>query len=105
LLCRRPGQGCHNQKSIGTDIGKETYPIVAFNSAGQIALRKEIKRLGLESEYEKLPPSIVGLDACLSAHFVRRSLRRLGHRSINCQDQGARDMQLRTCENRNRTPS
>ena len=89
---------CHNQKSIGIDIGKETFPIVAFDSGGQIVLRKKIKRLALESEHQKLPPSIVELEACLSAHFVCRMLCGLGHRSINCQDQGARDIQLRTCD-------
>ena len=83
------------QKSVGIDIGKETFPIVAFDSGGQ---RKKIKRLAPESKFEKLPPSVVGLKACLSAHFVSRMLRRIGHRFINCQDQGARDIQLRTCD-------
>ena len=36
-------------------------------------------RLALESEFAKLAPSIIGLEACLSAHFVSRTLRRLGH--------------------------
>ena len=40
-------------------------------------MRKKFKRLALETELAKLPPSIVGLEACLSAHF--RTLRRLGH--------------------------
>jgi transposase len=65
--------------SIGIDIGKEVFHIVAFDAAGKIALRKKIKRLALAKEFEKLPPSIVGLEACLSAHFVSRMLRRLGH--------------------------
>jgi transposase len=29
--------------------------------------------------FKKIPPCIVGLEACLSAHFVSRSLRALGH--------------------------
>jgi hypothetical protein len=44
------------------DIGKETLPIVAYESDGQIVLPKKIKALGLESELKKLPPSIVGLE-------------------------------------------
>jgi transposase len=32
-----------------------------------------------EREFEKLPPSLVGIEACLSAHFVSRTRRRLGH--------------------------
>jgi transposase len=66
--------------SIGIDIGKEIFHIVGFDVDGKVVLRKKIKRLALEREFEKLPASIVGLEACLSAHFVSRTLRRLGHK-------------------------
>jgi transposase len=65
--------------SIGVDIGKEVFHIVGFDAEGKIALRKKVKRLALEQEFQKLAPSIVGMEACLSAHFVSRMLRRLGH--------------------------
>jgi transposase len=65
--------------SIGIDIGKEVFHIVGFDDAGKMVLRKKIKRAALEQEFAKLPPSIVGMEACLSAHFVSRTLRRLGH--------------------------
>src|SRR5215469_1259563 len=42
-------------------------------------LRRRIRRLGLKDAFEKLPPCIVGMEACLSAHFVSRTLRALGH--------------------------
>jgi transposase len=76
----RSEQSAPRFSSIGIDIGKETFHIVAFDADGKIVLRKKIKRLALEKEFEKLPASIVGLEACLSAHFVSRMLRRLGHR-------------------------
>ncbi|MBH5391937.1 IS110 family transposase [Bradyrhizobium sp. CNPSo 4019] len=38
-----------------------------------------MKRLGLLEAFKLLPPSIVGMEACLSAHFVSRALRQLGH--------------------------
>ncbi len=41
-------------------------------------LRRKFKRLALDSEFEKLPRCIVGMEACLSAHFVSRRLRALG---------------------------
>jgi transposase len=65
--------------SIGIDIGKDVFHIVGFDTSGKIVLRTKFKRLALGAELAKLPPSIVGLEACLSAHFVSRSLRRLGH--------------------------
>jgi len=73
------GQPAQTFASIGIDIGKDVFHIVGFDATGKVVLRKKFKRLALESELAKLPPSIVGLEACLSAHFVSRTLRRLGH--------------------------
>jgi transposase len=64
--------------SLGIDIGKEVFHLVGFDPDGKIVLRRKIKRLALVSELEKLPPCIVGIEACLSAHFVSRTLRKLG---------------------------
>jgi transposase len=65
--------------SIGIDIGKDVFHIVGFDLDGNVVLRRHIKRLSLVAEFKKLPPSIVGMEACLSAHFVSRTLRKLGH--------------------------
>ena len=65
--------------SIGIDIGKDVFHIVGFDTGGKIVLRRKIKRFSLVAEFKKLPPSIVGMEACLSAHFVSRTLRKLGH--------------------------
>jgi transposase len=64
--------------SIGIDIGKDVFHIVGFSHDGKIAVRRKIRRLVLESEFEKLPRCIVGMEACLSAHFVSRRLLALG---------------------------
>lgn len=50
----------------------DVFHIVGFDASGKIVLRKKFKRLALEAGLAKLPPSIVGLEACLSAHFVSR---------------------------------
>src|SRR5215470_3734536 len=63
---------------IGIDIGKEVFHIVGLGVDGKIAFRRKIRRLGLKDAFEKLPPCIVGMEACLSAHFVSRLLRALG---------------------------
>ena len=65
--------------SVGIDIGKEVFHLVGFSTDGKVVLRRKIKRLALISEFKKLPPCIVGMEACLSAHFVSRTLRKLGH--------------------------
>jgi transposase len=63
---------------IGVDIGKDVFHLVGFAADGKIAFRRRIRRLALKDAFEKLPPCIVGMEACLSAHFVSRTLRGLG---------------------------
>jgi transposase len=65
--------------SIGIDIGKEVFHVVGFGTDGKIAFRRKIKRFALFEAFKELPPCIIGMEACLSAHFVSRSLRQLGH--------------------------
>ena len=64
---------------IGIDIGKDVFHLVGFGRDSTIVFRRKIKRLALTDTFKKLPPCIVGMEACLSAHFVSRALRALGH--------------------------
>jgi transposase len=57
----------------------DVFHLVGFDADGKIAFRRRIRRLALKDAFEKLPPCIVGMEACLSAHFVSRTLRSLGH--------------------------
>lgn len=63
---------------VGIDIGKDVFHLVGFDPDGNVVVRKKIKRMALEKTFEKLPFCIVGMEACLSAHFVSRSLRKMG---------------------------
>lgn len=65
--------------SVGIDIGKEIFHVVGLGTDGKTAFRWKIKRLALKDVFEKIPPCIIGMEACLSAHFVSRMLRALGH--------------------------
>ena len=64
---------------IGIDIGKEVLHLVGFDVDEKIAFLRKIRRLGLKDAFEKLRPCTVGMEACLSAHFVSRVLRGLEH--------------------------
>ena len=63
---------------IGVDIGKNVFHLVTFDAEGKVAFRRKIKRLALQENFKRLPRCIVGMEACLSAHFVSRRLRALG---------------------------
>jgi transposase len=64
--------------SFGIDIDKDIFHIAGFDHDGQRVLRKQIKRLALVTTFEKFLRCIVGMEACLSAHFVSRTLRKMG---------------------------
>ena len=66
---------------VGIDIGKNVFHLVGFDPAGEIVVRRKIKRLGFEKVFETLPRCVVGMEACLSAHFVSRRLRAMGFES------------------------
>jgi transposase len=63
---------------VGIDIGKNVFHLVGFDPAGEIVVRRKIKRLGFEKVFETLPRCVVGMEACLSAHVVSRRLRAMG---------------------------
>ena len=56
---------------IGIDIGKEVFHLVGFDAHGKVVYRRKIKRLALADTFRKLEPCIVGMEACLSAHFCQ----------------------------------
>jgi len=62
----------------GDDIGKDTFHLVGFDHAGHRVLRNKFKRVALKATFETLPRCVVGMEACISAHFVSRMLRELG---------------------------
>jgi len=77
-MAKKSQQSFSSLASIGVDIGKDFFHLVGFDINGQFVLRRKIRRLALVQTFEKLPPCIVGMEACMSAHFVSRALRKLG---------------------------
>src|SRR5215208_2408705 len=65
--------------AMGLDIGKDVFHRVGLSVDGTIAFRRKIKRHGIADTFKTLPPCLVGMEACLSAHFVSRTVRALGH--------------------------
>jgi transposase len=64
---------------VGVDIGKDVFHLVGLGADGKTAFRKKVRRLALKDAFEQLSRCIVGMEAYLSAHFVSRTLRALGH--------------------------
>lgn len=65
--------------SVGIDLGKTTFHLVALNPQGSIVIRKKFSRKALLAFTANLPASLIGMEACSDAHFVARSIRDQGH--------------------------
>ena len=46
---------------------------------GQVVVRRQLKRRYVLAFFQKLPPCLVGIEACASAHHWARELQALGH--------------------------
>jgi transposase len=66
-------------KSIGIDLGKTTFHLVALGMRSQVVVRKKFSRQQLLWYTANLPSSLIGLEACVGAHFLGRALREQGH--------------------------
>ena len=65
--------------SIGIDLGKTTFHLVALDEHGNIVIRKKFSRRQLLAYTANLPTSLVGMEACSGAHFMGAALRDQGH--------------------------
>ncbi len=66
-------------QSIGIDLGKTTFHLVALGPSGQVLTRKKFTRKQLLTFTANLPNSLIGMEACAGAHFLARALRQQGH--------------------------
>ena len=64
---------------IGLDIAKSVFQVHGIDAAGATVLRKRLTRSRLLPFFEKLPPCVVGIEACATSHFWARELMKLGH--------------------------
>ena len=65
--------------SIGIDLGKTTFHLVALNHQGKVVVRKKFSRQQLLAFTANLQPSLMGMEACSGAHFLGAALRGQGH--------------------------
>src|SRR5258708_7566407 len=65
--------------SVGIDLGKTTFHLVALGAAGKVIVRKKFNRKQLLAFTANFPASLIGLEACSGAHFLGRALRKQGH--------------------------
>jgi transposase len=65
--------------TIGLDIAKSVFQVHGVDAAGQVVIRRQLKRRYVLAFFQKLPPCLVGIEACASSHHWSRELPALGH--------------------------
>jgi transposase len=65
--------------TIGLDIAKRVFQVHGVDEAGKVVLRRQLRRTEMVKFFAKLPPCLVGLEACASAHYWGREITALGH--------------------------
>src|SRR5215218_865361 len=64
---------------IGMDTSKHVFQLHGVNAAEEPVLRKKLRRQDLVAFFAKLPPTVVGIEACGGSHHWARLLQSLGH--------------------------
>ena len=54
--------------TIGLDIAKSVFQVHGVDAAGQVVIRRQLKRRYVLAFFERLPPCLVGIEACASSH-------------------------------------
>ena len=65
--------------TIGLDIAKNVFQVHGIDAAEKVVVRKQLRRSQLLEFFKALPPCLVGMEACATAHYWARELTKLGH--------------------------
>jgi len=68
-----------NITTAGLDLAKSVFQVHGADEAGRPVVRKKLRRAQVLGFFAKLPPCLVGMEACGSAHHWARELEALGH--------------------------
>ena len=65
--------------TIGLDLAKNVFQVHAINGAGEVVVRKTLRRAQMRRFFEQLDPCLVGIEACGTSHYWAREISKLGH--------------------------
>jgi transposase len=65
--------------TIGLDIAKSVFQVHGVDAEGNVVIRRQLKRRYMLAFFQKLPPCLIGIEACASSHHWSRELQALGH--------------------------
>jgi transposase len=66
--------------TIGLDLAKNVFQVHGVDAQQNVTVKRQLKRKDLLALFEKLPPCLVGMEACGGAHYWAREIEKLGHK-------------------------
>jgi transposase len=68
-----------NIKRIGIDLAKQVFQVHGVDYQGKVVLRKQLRRNQVLAFFSKLPPCLIGMEACGGSHYWARELQKQEH--------------------------
>lgn len=65
--------------TVGIDLAKNVFQVHGIDERGKVALKKQLRRDQMATFFVNLPPCLIGMEACGSAHHWARKLQGMGH--------------------------
>ena len=65
--------------TIGLDIAKHIFQVHGVDAAGNVVLKRRLRRVEVLAFFAKLPSAVIGVEACATSHYWARELSALGH--------------------------
>jgi transposase len=65
--------------TVGLDLAKNVFQVHGVDAEGRVILRKRLRRVEVLPFFANLPPCLIGMEACATAHHWARELKNLGH--------------------------
>jgi transposase len=64
---------------IGLDLAKNVFQVHGVDRTERAVIHRQLSRSQMVAFFEKLPPCLIGMEACASAHHWARTLQQMGH--------------------------
>ena len=65
--------------TIGLDLAKTVFQVHGVDKDGKVVMTRQLRRGQMIEFFKKLPPCLVGMEACATSHYWARELAKLGH--------------------------
>ena len=65
--------------TIGLDLAKSVFQVHCVNGDGGVVIRRALRRSQILDFFRRLPPCLVGLEACATSHYWAREIGAFGH--------------------------